>query len=420
VSLPAGSSSGQVLKYNGTTWVAGTDNGITSESDGVVGNEVTNATTSGGLTRSGSGTASSPYTLGIASGGVTESHLASKSVGIAKINTTSGTASSSTYLRGDGTWTTPDKGVTKVSGALGLTVTNGTTTATVSLPTGSSGQVLKYNGTAWAAGTDEVTRVPSVTLGNKTWLTYNLGANPALTPKQQMLLFASQDGLTDASIMGDLYQWSRGADGHQYRTSAVTSSDTAIAVDPTTGQPAANARFIKIKNASPWDWRKDDNNDPSTLPTAWFWTTGSKNSDPCPQGFRVPTQADWSAFLGTTSTSAASWKAGSDYNGFYWFPVLDGSPSPLNTWGTEGFGGGLALVAGNSFDPNLVVLFLPAAGSREYTGGAIAGTGSYGYYWSTSNFSLGQSYGVSFYNTGAFSSSAFGRARGMSVRCIAE
>jgi hypothetical protein len=42
--------------------------GVTTEVDGVIGNEITNVTTNGGLTRSGSGTSSSPYLVGMTSG----------------------------------------------------------------------------------------------------------------------------------------------------------------------------------------------------------------------------------------------------------------------------------------------------------------------------------------------------------------
>ncbi|GAB6120015.1 hypothetical protein JCM30204_11640 [Dysgonomonas termitidis] len=167
VSLPAGTTSGNVLKWNGTAWASSADAGITSESDGVIGNEVTNATTSGGLTRAGSGTAAAPYTLGISDGAITTARLADnavttakitdKSVTIGKVNAT-GTASSTTFLRGDGAWSAPagdGQGVTSVSGANGITVTNGTTTPTVSLPTGTTtGNVLKWNGTAWASSAD--------------------------------------------------------------------------------------------------------------------------------------------------------------------------------------------------------------------------------------------------------------------------
>lgn len=44
---------------------------LITEVDGIIGNEVTNATTNGGLTRAGSGTAISPYTLGLTSGTAT-------------------------------------------------------------------------------------------------------------------------------------------------------------------------------------------------------------------------------------------------------------------------------------------------------------------------------------------------------------
>jgi hypothetical protein len=58
---------------------------ISAEVDGVIGNEVTNATASGGLTRAGSGTAAAPYTLGIADNGVTAARIAANAVTNAKI-----------------------------------------------------------------------------------------------------------------------------------------------------------------------------------------------------------------------------------------------------------------------------------------------------------------------------------------------
>lgn len=63
------------LKWNGTQWTAS----LVTEADGVVGNEVLDATASGGLVRSGSGTAGSPYTLGISWGGTGSANTASRS-----------------------------------------------------------------------------------------------------------------------------------------------------------------------------------------------------------------------------------------------------------------------------------------------------------------------------------------------------
>lgn len=53
--------------FNGTKWIAA-GSGFGAEQDGIIGNEVTAATTNGGLERAGSGTAVSPYTLGLTSG----------------------------------------------------------------------------------------------------------------------------------------------------------------------------------------------------------------------------------------------------------------------------------------------------------------------------------------------------------------
>ena len=62
-----------VYFWDGSMW-------IIISGDGIVGNEVTNATTGGGLVRSGSGTAASPFTLGINTGGVTSDMIKAGSI----------------------------------------------------------------------------------------------------------------------------------------------------------------------------------------------------------------------------------------------------------------------------------------------------------------------------------------------------
>jgi hypothetical protein len=132
------------LKWNGTAWASSPDAGITSEQDGIIGNEVTNATSNGGLTRSGSGTAVSPYTLGITSGGVTNTHLADNAVTIAKISDNAVTSAKIA----DGAITNAD---INASAAIAL--------SKIALPDASSnnGKVLKSNGTTWTAGDDNNT-----------------------------------------------------------------------------------------------------------------------------------------------------------------------------------------------------------------------------------------------------------------------
>ena len=78
-------TAGQVLVSNGAGTAPSWD--ATPEADGIIGNEVLNATAGGALTRSGAGTAANPYTLGIPDGGITTAKIADNDVTYAKINT---------------------------------------------------------------------------------------------------------------------------------------------------------------------------------------------------------------------------------------------------------------------------------------------------------------------------------------------
>lgn len=73
--------------FDGNLWQKTTPANTFTEIDGVIGNEVLNATAGGALTRSGLGTAASPYTLGIADQGITTAKIADDNVTYAKINT---------------------------------------------------------------------------------------------------------------------------------------------------------------------------------------------------------------------------------------------------------------------------------------------------------------------------------------------
>jgi hypothetical protein len=114
-----------------------------------------------------------------------------------------------------------------------------------------------------ASGPTAIVDVTNPTTG-KTWMDRNLGASQVATSS------------TDAASYGDLYQWGRRADGHQCRTSPTTA--TLSSVD----QPA-HGNFILAPNA-PNDWRSPQNNN------LWQGVTGVNN--PCPSGYRVPTQTE--------------------------------------------------------------------------------------------------------------------------------
>ena len=111
----------------------------------------------------------------------------------------------------------------------------------------------------------------------KIWMDRNLGATQAATSK------------SDAAAYGDLYQWGRDSDGHQCRNSTKTSSKS------TTDVPD-HGKFINGNN--PIDnWRKTQNND------LWQGVTGKNN--PCPSGFRLPTNDELSAERNIMSGSGA-------------------------------------------------------------------------------------------------------------------
>lgn len=101
--------------------------------------------------------------------------------------------------------------------------------------------------------------------------------------------------------------------------------------------------------------------------------------DPCPEGWRLPTKAEYSNFSTTTFTWDAT-NSGRTYNG-NWFP---------------------------------------AAGYRYSDDGGMYGVGSYGSYWSASPNSEFYGYYLFFSSGNVNPASYSGRAYGFSVRCVQE
>ena len=125
----------------------------------------------------------------------------------------------------------------------------------------------------WPAGTVHCTAVPTAIVDvtnpttGKIWMDRNLGATQVATSS------------TDANSYGDLYQWGRRADGHQCRTSPTTA--TLSSVD----QPA-NGNYILAANF-PLDWRSPQN--------ANLWQGVNGVNNPCPSGYRIPTETELNA-----------------------------------------------------------------------------------------------------------------------------
>jgi uncharacterized protein (TIGR02145 family) len=210
------------------------------------------------------------------------------------------------------------------------------------------------------SGPTEIVEVTNPTTG-KTWMDRNLGASQVAT--------ASND--TDS--YGDLYQWGRAADGHQCRTSP-TINTLATTSQPNTGA-AWDGHFI-LTTPYPFDWLQTQDN--------FLWSPNNPNdpsplkgfTDPCPSGYRVPTEAELN--------------------------------SELSSWSSTNLQGAIA-------SP----LKLPGAGNRSHSNGALLNLGSSGLYWSSSAVSyIARILSANTAND-AYTSNGY-RAGGASIRCIKE
>ena len=232
---------------------------------------------------------------------------------------------------------------------------------------GTTGEMQVYNGFAWtnmiggtalqspyATGSvycGASTIVVEVTSGGgRIWMDRNLGASRVA------------NDFYDASALGDLYQWGRRADGHQCRNPLSATIDTlALTNVPLHG------KFIKTA-LTPFDWRSGQN------VTLWQGANGTNN--PCPSGFRLPTQSEW-------ETEKSSWGATS------------------TNWAITAWSSPLKLTVG---------------GHRSGNAGLIGYPTTFGQYW-TSTLNGTNSRYMNIYNAAAHIGT-FERAYGLMVRCI--
>uniref|UniRef100_UPI004047C07D hypothetical protein n=2 Tax=Algoriphagus sp. TaxID=1872435 RepID=UPI004047C07D len=238
----------------------------------------------------------------------------------------------------------------------------GGTNAWVKVSAGSNGQTLTFIGgkPVWSGSLPANTVVNATT--GKIWMDRNLGATQVATSS------------TDHLAYGSLYQWGRGSDGHQIIVwTSSTTSNGAEQINETiflsaTDAPG-NGDFI-LAPSSPYDWHFTQQND-----NLWQGVSGVNN--PCPTGYRIPTDVEWDA-------ERLSW-GNSNQN------AAGALASPLK---------------------------LPMAGYRSLGNGSLNNVGTNGYYWSSTVSStdargLGFSSGVAYMATND-------RAYGFSVRCLKD
>jgi uncharacterized protein (TIGR02145 family) len=205
-------------------------------------------------------------------------------------------------------------------------------------------------GTVHCSGTPtEVVEVTNPTTG-KTWMDRNLGASQAATSS------------TDADSYGDLYQWGRGADGHQCRNSSTTETLSS------TDQPV-HGDFI-IDTGGGGYWRSPQNGN------LWQGVNGINN--PCTSGYRLPTEAEWE--------------------------------EERLSWSSNNSAGAIA-----------TPLKLPMAGYRDYWYGSLTVVGFSGYYWCSSVSGGVFPRSLNFSSSAAeFNVNVNYQALGYPVRCIKD
>jgi len=210
--------------------------------------------------------------------------------------------------------------------------------------------IYVYDGATFKHSSSAATAVTTTTVvavlgaGGATWMDRNLGASRVATSQ------------TDSYSYGDLYQWGRFTDGHQSRTSSTVNTNSDIDNPP-------HGDWI-TEPSNPYDWRTPQNDN------LWQGVNGINN--PCPIGYRLPTETEW-------ITEFQAWSSQDADGGFN---------SPLK---------------------------LSLGGGRMGNDGSFVNVDSYGYYWSSTVNGTEARHLAIYSNAKMFS---VVRVNGISVRCI--
>ena len=241
----------------------------------------------------------------------------------------------------------------------------GTCTIKVIAPTTREVKDYEVDGISYGKG---------IVIGDVIWAPVNCGYEPATSDSK-------------GYPYGKLYQW-----GRKYGQGYSTSYDASVPeivegpISAINGQKDIYSNTFFTASDYSDDWTSPQEGD--------LWNSGTEDNpvktenDPCPEGWRVPTEAE----LDHMANSLSSFMTVGDQKGCYFcgdYTYLDNAPQ----------------------------VFFPAAGSRGHDDGSAKNRGKYGSYWSSKPTNKDAKF-LSFGNSATVTYNY--RAAGCSVRCVQE
>lgn len=215
----------------------------------------------------------------------------------------------------------------------------------------------------------------------------------------------------DVRALGLLYQWGRKdpflscskALNESLKDQTPAASTLAEWPAPVSSSPgtgtvefaAANPSTFILRNDTNFDWYYKDGEEQDNA----RWGSTKTMYDPCPAGWRVPDggkEGVWSKALGTSQ--------------YFREGPMDADNKGFN------FGKG---AGANSFGPDAMIWY-PTAGFRSLNDGTLKFAGYDGYCWSCTTYGTDAYYLAFHYDAYVYQAGDYGRALGLSVRCVRQ